>query len=320
MFLFLILINQAGLENQNRKLGEKLTVAASKRDEIENMHAKYVDDMTIAQSINLKNDLKSDLSKNWTKPPMKRERHELFLPNDKNHIQVQLDRLCNYADENQMKLNNDKTKVMLFNQANQWDFLPEIVVGGQNLEVVEVYKLVGVMISSNLKWDENTEYITKKAYSRLWMIRRLKNLGLKTASLLQVFTMQIRSLLEFGAVVWHSMLTDQNSKAIERVQKSALAIILGPRYVCYENALTLTNIERLDQRRAKLSLTFAKKAVKHPLHSNWFKKQQENAPMNTRSVKPTFIPVQARTQRLLKSPIPYLTHLLNTDTSKSTPK
>ena len=116
------------------------------------------------------------------------------------------------------------------------------------------------------------------------------------------------------------MLTDQNSKTIERVQKSALAIILGPRYVCYENALALTNIERLDQRRAKLSLTFAKKAVEHPLHSNWFKKQQENAPMNTRSVKPTFIPVQARTQRLLKSPIPYLTHLLNIDSSKSTRK
>ena len=155
--IFSILINQAGLENQNRKLGEKLTVAASKRDEIENMHAKYVDDMTIAQSINLKNDLKSDPNKNWIKPPMKGERHELFLPNDKNHIQVQLDRLCNYADENQMKLNNDKTKVMLFNQAKQSDFLPEIVVGGQNLEVAEVYILVGVMISSNLKCTVSQE-------------------------------------------------------------------------------------------------------------------------------------------------------------------
>ena len=268
MFLFLILINQAGLENQNRKLGEKLTVAASKRDEIENMHAKYVDDMTIAQSINLKNDLKSDLSKNWTKPPMKRERHELFLPNDKNHIQVQLDRLCNYADENQMKLNKDKTKVMLFNPAIQWDFMPEIEVEGQFLEVVDEYKLVGVMISSNLKWDENTDYITKKAYSRLWMIRRLKNLGLNTASLMQVFTMQIRSVLEFGAVVWHSMLTDQNSRAIERVQKSALSIIFGPSYICYDNALLQTALKRLDERRDQLCLTFAKKTLKHPLHSS----------------------------------------------------
>ena len=125
--------------------------------------------------------------------------------------------------------------------------MPEIEVGGQILEVVDEYKLVGVMISSNLKWDENTDYITKKAYSRLWMLRRLKNLGLKKTSLLQVFTMQIRSVLEFGAVVWHSMLTDQNSRAIERVQKSALSVILGPSYLCYENALSQTGLKRLDE-------------------------------------------------------------------------
>ena len=61
-----------------------------------------------------------------------------------------------------MRLNNDKTKVMLFNSAKQWEFMPEILVEGRNLEVVEAFKLVGVVISSNLKWEENTEYITKK--------------------------------------------------------------------------------------------------------------------------------------------------------------
>ena len=320
MFLFLILINQAGFANQNRNLGEKLATAASKRDEIENMHAKYVDDMTIAQSINLKKDLTNDPDKNWTKPPRKRDRHEQLLPREKNQIQTQLNQLCSYADENQMQLNKDKTKVMLFNPLKQWDFMPEIEVGGQNLEVVEVYKLVGVQISSNLKWNENTDYITKKAYSRLWMIKRLKNLGLNTASLLEVYKMQIRSLLEFGAVVWHSMLSDQNTREIERVQKSAIAVILGPSYVCYENALALVDLERLDMRRVKLSLSFAKKTAKHPLHSSWFKKQHENAHMNTRTIKPTFIPTQARTQRLFKSPIPYLTKLLNNDSTKTTQK
>ena len=175
---------------------------------------------------------------------------------------------------------------------------------------VDEYKLVGVMISSSLKWDENTEYITKKAYSRLWMLRRLKNLGLNKTSLLQVFTMQIRSVLEFGAVVWHSMLTDQNSRAIERVQKSALSVILGPSYLCF------SGLKRLDVRREQLSLTFAKKTVKHPQHSSWFKKQPENVHIHTRSAKPKFVPVQARTQRLKRSPISYLTQLLNDDAQK----
>ena len=46
--------------------------------------------------------------------------------------------------------NKDKTKVMLFNTAKQSDFMPEIAVDGENLEVVEEFKLLGVMISSKM--------------------------------------------------------------------------------------------------------------------------------------------------------------------------
>ena len=69
MFLFIILINKAGFANQSRTLGEKLTSAASKRDKMEDMHAKYVDDMTMAQSLCLKNDLVTDTDKSWIKTP-----------------------------------------------------------------------------------------------------------------------------------------------------------------------------------------------------------------------------------------------------------
>ena len=72
--------------------------------------------------------------------------------------------------------------------------------------------------------------------------------------------MQIRSLHEFGAVVWGSMLTDQKSREIERAQKSALLSFLAPA-MCYENTLAL---EDLDVRRVKLSLSFAKKTAETP--------------------------------------------------------
>ena len=317
MFLFLILINKAGFTNQSKKLGEKLTTAASKREEISTMHAKYVDDMTAAQAVNLKTDLQTDDQRMWEKPPMKRDRFEQFLPEEKNLVQKQMKDVSKYALENEMKLNKDKTKVMLFNSARQSDFMPIIEVDGQNIEVVEDFKLLGVMISSDLKWQANTEYITKKAYSRLWMIRRLKNLGLNISSLVKVFTTQVRSVLEFGAVTWHPMLTIENSKSIERVQKSALATILSPYYKNYDEALAQTKLERLDKRREKLSLSFAKKAAKHPQHSSWFMKLEQNTQFQTRSFKPPYKTVQGRTQRLLKSPVPYFTTLLNTEATKS---
>ena len=210
-----------------------------------------------------------------------------------------------------MKLNCEKTKVMLFNAAKTNDFIPEIKVKDemQNIEVVEEFKLLGITITSDLKWDANTDAITKKAYKRLWMVRRLKNLGLKTSSLVKVYTSQIRSLLEFGAVTWHAMLTKENERSIERVQKTAVSIILGQDYNNYASNLEKLSLQRLNIRQEKLSLTFAKKAAKHPLHSTWFVKNE--AQKNTQSQKQTFKQIQARTQRLRNSPIPFMTDLLN---------
>ena len=95
------------------------------------------------------------------------------------------------------------------------DFSPEIVIENETLEVVEEMKLLGVKITTNMKWHSNTEYITKKSYSRLWLMRRLKSFGASQNELLDVYCKQVRSVLEFGAVVWHPGLTQTNTSDIE---------------------------------------------------------------------------------------------------------
>ena len=50
-------------------------------------------------------------------------------------------------------------------------------IENETIELVEEMKLLGVKITSDMKWNQNTEYITKKAYSILWMIKRLKAIG-----------------------------------------------------------------------------------------------------------------------------------------------
>ena len=53
--------------------------------------------------------------------------------------------------------------------------------------------------------------MTKKAYTRLWLVRRLKLLGANKEKLLDVYVNQIRSVLEYAAVVWHPGLTVTNT-------------------------------------------------------------------------------------------------------------
>ena len=159
-----------------------------------------------------------------------------------------------------------------------------------------------------LSWKANTNNMVKKAYKRLWMITRLKSQGANTNDLVDIYIKQVRCVLEYGVAVWNSNLTVCEVKDIERVQKSFLHIVLGDEYRDYESALKICKLETLKERRQKLCINFAKKAAKHPNHSKWFK--VETKP-NTRSKKSTYCTPIARLQRFSKSPIPYLTSLLN---------
>ena len=62
---------------------------------------------------------------------------------------------------------------------------------------------------------------------RLWLIKRLKQIGASRSDLIDISTKYVRSVLEFAAVVKNSRLTQENIITIERVQKSTFAVILG---------------------------------------------------------------------------------------------
>ena len=112
---------------------------------------------------------------------------------------------------------------MLLNKANKYYFWPETKTDNVEIfEVVEEFKLIGVIITSNLKWNMNTKHITQKLFQILWMLRRLKQLGAS-----QTEFKEVRIILEFAAVVWHPGRTKEKTAQIKSVQKSAFAIILG---------------------------------------------------------------------------------------------
>ena len=55
---------------------------------------------------------------------------------------------------------------MAFNFSAKYDFMPQLSIGDNQLEVVESTKLLGVMVSSDLKWNHHTEYVVKKRRKR----------------------------------------------------------------------------------------------------------------------------------------------------------
>ena len=131
------------------------------------------------------------------------------------------------------------------NSRRKWDFVPELDFGGgEDIEIVDELKVVGYILRSDMKTCSNTAYLTAKAYKRMWLIRRLKNLGASTAQLVDSLQKQVLSVLWLGAPAWYCLLTQSEKHDIDRVAKVGLKIIYGNTYQGFENALLSSGIRK----------------------------------------------------------------------------
>ena len=103
-------------------------------------------------------------------------------------------------------------------------------------------------------------HLTPQATNKLWILRRLKNMGANEPDLVEMYITHIRSILELADPAWHGAITQAERVTIERIQKSASNIILGESYVSYRQSLRTLNLESLQVRRDRLCLNFAKKS------------------------------------------------------------
>ena len=305
LFLFLVLIDDAGFSDQQNNAGDLIT--KKKISEMNAIHLKYVDDLSLAESIDMTK-LVHDPSNLRQQPDTYRARTGHTLNMEDSKVYQELKNTHKYAKDNHMKLNLDKTKLILFNPCKTKDFSPEMVIEDTRIDLVEQSKLLGVVITSNLSWSANTNHLVERCYRKMWVMRRLKKLGANESDLMDVYTKQVRSVAEYAVPVWNAALTVEEVTKIERIQKTACNIILGEKYNSYTSALNILGLEKLSARREKICTKFAKKALKHKKFTTWFK---PTPTVITRIKKPKFYDVVCKTARFEKSPLSYLTKLLN---------
>ena len=109
---------------------------------------KFVDDLSIAAQVNLSKDLTNVVRQ---KPLAFAERFKTELANEANIIQKIADGLSKFSEERQMLINSSKSKVMKFSVSRTKDFPAEVVINGDMLEVKQKLKILGVIVTPNLK-------------------------------------------------------------------------------------------------------------------------------------------------------------------------
>ena len=192
---------------------------------------------------------------------------EICQYDEQSQMQSVLDSILEWSVTNQLYLNAKKTKEIVVNFSRKELNIPALTINGSNIERVQSAKLLGVMISENLKWSEHVNYIHPKASKRLYYLRQLKQAGLSQSDLLKVYETLIRPKLEYCCQVWSTGLTMELCSLLESVQERACRIILP--WISYSDALNILKIPTVTQRYQTLSLKFFRQMQtdSHRLHS-----------------------------------------------------
>ena len=273
------------------------------------MKYKWLDNLTVLElvnlltvgisSYNLRGHVPSDV-------PV----HNGFVKAENLLTQQHIEKISQWTKNKQMKLNTKKSCAIFLNFTEKYQFTSRLVIEGAPLKIVYETKLLGVILTSDLKWSKNTESLIKRANARMELLRRLSSFRVPVKTMVHVYILYIRSILEQSSVIWHSTLTEENNADLERVQKNALRNILKENYTTYEEALKSLNIDTLYERREKLMLTFGKKCLNLEQTKYLFPPSRKTHCMETRH-KEKYEVCHSNTERLKNSTVPYIQRMLN---------
>ena len=129
-----------------------------------------------------------------------------------------------------MIVNAAKTTMVCFSDSQ--DYSPDAYIEDaeeNRIRCQPTLKALGMRFSSKPDMGAHVEWIAKNLRERFWTLRNLRKSGFTDAELVQVYKSVLRPIAEYGAVVFHSSLTDQQGELLDRLQNQALRCIYGPK-------------------------------------------------------------------------------------------
>ena len=71
--------------------------------------------------------------------------------------------------------------------------------------IYNIFKLLGVIVTTNCKFEEHVRYLVSKARVRLFFLRRLKILGADTNTLLETYNYLYNLYLSMLLLFWEDL-------------------------------------------------------------------------------------------------------------------
>jgi len=171
---------------------------------------------------------------------------------DQIRLQEDIDRLVDWARKWYLNFNKEKCKVMLIgkNRLPPFKFSMAKEEGNRHyLEETKVERDLGVIISNDLKFNEQVANVVQKANGVLAMIKRTFK-HWNVLNFRKLYSAFIRPHLEYCTAAWNPY-KKKDIKLLEKVQRRATKLVPQLRDLNYESRLANIGIPTLEERRKR---------------------------------------------------------------------
>ena len=103
--------------------------------------------------------------------------------------------------KDKMIINEAKCNIINFNFSGKNSPPQNLQLNNKNISSVDIIKLLGLILTNDLRWRENTSEIIKKVNTRFYQLCNLKKFGATADILLITWKTLLRPLTEYAAPV-----------------------------------------------------------------------------------------------------------------------
>ena len=125
----------------------------------------------------------------------------VFFTKSAQPLQNMLHKLQDYSNEWGLKINTDKTKIMIFEKGRRSEV--HFHYNNIELEVVDSFKYLGIMFYKNGSWNRTQKCLAEYGSFALHnLYRLLQDMNLKTNEKFKLFDCLVSSVLGYAGEVW----------------------------------------------------------------------------------------------------------------------
>ena len=155
-------------------------------------------------------------------------------------LQNDINTLSTWSRNNKMSFHPDKCKALSIHDSRP-DFVKVLPfpycyynINGNIIEFCENERDLGVLVSSNFRWDDQHDKILKKAHQMLGFTKRTCHFILDARKRRSLYLSLVRSNFEHGSIIWRPV-TETEISDFEKLQKKALMWIFKEENMHYND-------------------------------------------------------------------------------------